>query len=279
MHSGNLALKTEARPSSKFGFVEGGSLVESYNRHFEVVPADTPERLDESYRLRYHVYCVEHAFEDPSEHPDERETDTYDSHSVHSLLIHRASRFVTGTVRLVLPTTDTPLPITKICHHPMLRERLDIAPETTAEVSRFTGEISRLVNANQFRRRAADENGAGYPLIDGTAEPNSMDRRVAPHVTLGLLKACIDMSVAHGITHLCAVMEPALLRLLNRVGIHLDPIGPLVNYHGTRQPCHASLDKILDGARLKQPEVWALISSSKNCRPAAAIRPEICPAL
>lgn len=103
MHSGNLALKREARPPSKFGFVEGGSLVKSYNRHFEVVPADTPERLDESYRLRYHVYCVENAFEDPSEHPDEREIDSYNSHSVHSLLIHRASRFVTGTVKLVCP--------------------------------------------------------------------------------------------------------------------------------------------------------------------------------
>jgi N-acyl amino acid synthase of PEP-CTERM/exosortase system len=275
MHSGNLAVQTNKRPNPAFDPIGGGSFVEAYNRHFQVIRADTPERRDEGYRLRYQVYCLEHAFEDPSKHPDEREVDGYDSHSAHSLLIHRESGTVAGTVRLVLPSANDPLPITKICHHRSLQDRLGIAPETTAEVSRFTGEISRLANANQFRRRATDENGAGRPLIDGTAEPNSMDRRVAPHITLGLVKAVIDMSLTHGITHLCAVMEPALLRLLNRIGIFLDPVGPLVSYHGSRQPCHAPLDRILDGAKMKQPEIWALITGGKAHTPAGAICPEI----
>jgi ribosomal protein L15E len=30
-----------------------------YRQHFEVVRADTPSLLDEAYRLRYQVYCVE----------------------------------------------------------------------------------------------------------------------------------------------------------------------------------------------------------------------------
>jgi hypothetical protein len=30
-----------------------------YRQHFEIVRADTPSLLDEAYRLRYQVYCVE----------------------------------------------------------------------------------------------------------------------------------------------------------------------------------------------------------------------------
>src|SRR5690606_4423219 len=49
--------------------------LELYDRYFTVVPASTPELLDAAYVLRYQVYCNEHAFENPAEHPDGREVD------------------------------------------------------------------------------------------------------------------------------------------------------------------------------------------------------------
>jgi hypothetical protein len=33
-----------------------------YVNHFEIVRADTPFLLDEAYRLRYQVYCLEKGF-------------------------------------------------------------------------------------------------------------------------------------------------------------------------------------------------------------------------
>jgi hypothetical protein len=36
---------------------------EVYDRYFSVMFADTPQLLDQVYRLRYEVYCVEHSFE------------------------------------------------------------------------------------------------------------------------------------------------------------------------------------------------------------------------
>ena len=57
------------------------------------------------------------------------------------------------------------------------------------------------------------------------------------HLPLGLIKSCVEMSVREGMTHWAAVMEPALLRLLTRLGIHFNPLGSLVEYHGRRQPC------------------------------------------
>ncbi|MGH7225707.1 MAG: GNAT family N-acyltransferase, partial [Gemmataceae bacterium] len=66
-------------------------LAAQYGRHFDIVPADTPDLLGRAYRLRYQVYCVEHAFLDPADNPGGREIDEFDAHSVHSLLIHRGS--------------------------------------------------------------------------------------------------------------------------------------------------------------------------------------------
>jgi len=62
-----------------------------YNEHFDVVRADTRALLDQAYRLRYQVYCVENPFESPAEQVNGRETDLDDDRSVHALLVHRRS--------------------------------------------------------------------------------------------------------------------------------------------------------------------------------------------
>src|SRR5207253_10172225 len=78
-----------------------------YRQHFEVVRASTPTLLDEVYRLRYQVYCVEHAYETPDEQMGGRETDIYDDRSAHVLLVHKGTSAVAGTVRVILPKADT----------------------------------------------------------------------------------------------------------------------------------------------------------------------------
>jgi N-acyl amino acid synthase of PEP-CTERM/exosortase system len=88
-----------------------------YRQHFEVVRADTPSLLDDAYRLRYQVYCVENRYEDPGQQANGRERDVYDDRSVHSLLIHRRSGVAAGTMRVILPgtvTQDLPLPINTV---------------------------------------------------------------------------------------------------------------------------------------------------------------------
>jgi N-acyl amino acid synthase of PEP-CTERM/exosortase system len=234
--------------------MEGESLVSLYNRYFDAAPVDTPEQLDAAYRLRHQVYCVENPFEDPEEHLDGREIDEYDERSVHSLLIHRPTRAVAGTVRLVLPRPGKRLPIMHTCLHPVLGNSRILPPETTAEISRFA--VSK-----QFRRRATDKLGVDYALVEGplSADP-TFDRRVIPHITLGLMKAIVQMSWEHGITHWTAVMEPALLRLIRRLGLEFNPLGPPVQYHGLRQPCYGDANVVLAGMRLQNQDAWALIT-------------------
>jgi N-acyl amino acid synthase of PEP-CTERM/exosortase system len=228
-------------------------LVEAYQKLFVNIPADTPELQQEAYRLRYQVYCIERKFEDPSQNPSGLERDEYDNHSVQALLLHRESRKTVGTIRLVLPkpgAREGSLPFHSVCHHPRLRDPNFLPFETTAELSRFA--ISKV-----FRQREGD---AAYGRVYGPDDLMRDPRRVIPHLTLGLMTVALQMGNAHGVRYACAVMEPALLRLVERFGLHFEPLGPLVEYHGRRQPCYANVEELIAGIEATRPDVWEVVT-------------------
>ena len=68
------------------------------------------------------------------------------------------------------------------------------------------------------------------------------------------------MSLAHDVTYWCAAMEPTWLRLLTRLGIHFDKIGPIVDYHGRRQPCYIPLKTLLGRVNEERPDVWDVLT-------------------
>ena len=51
-------------------------------------------------------------------------------------------------------------------------------------------------------------------------------------------------------------MERSLLRLLRFSSIHFYPIGPMVSYHGMRQPAGGSIQAILSRIKQEQYTVW-----------------------
>lgn len=229
-------------------------LVDIYERWFQCTLANTPELRREAFRLRYQVYCVENPFEDPARNPNEEETDEDDTHAAHALLIHRPSGVVAGTVRLVLPRPDAlddSFALQRVCHEPMLRNHRQFPVLRMGEVSRFS--ISK-----NFRKRRGD---GLYPNMHDPEPRNAVEeRRVIPHMTLGLIESLVRMSVQHRITYWCAVMEPTLLRLLSRLGIYFDPIGPLVDYHGRRQPCYIKVSTLLARVARERPDVWEVLT-------------------
>ena len=228
-------------------------LVEIYQKVFEGIPANTPELLREAHRLRYQVYCVENNFEDPAQNPGGLERDKYDSHSVHALLLHRASRMIVGTMRLVLHKPGVRhgcLPFHNVCGHPRLLDPDFLPFETTAELSRFA--ISK-----QFRRRIND---GTYGQAYDPDELVGTGRRAIPHIALGLMTMALQFGIHRRIEHVCAVMEPALLRLLSRFGIHFELLGPQIDYHGWRQPCYAKVETLLAGVEAERIDVWEVMT-------------------
>ena len=220
---------------------------------FEGKWANTPELLSEAQRIRYQVYCVEKPFENPAEHPDGRERDEFDSHSVHGLLVNAVSKAPVGTVRLVMHRPGAPggsLPIHRLCRHPDVHNSSVLPLATTAETSRFA--ISKV-----FRRGTEC---LSFGRTDQWEEIPRDASRLISHITVGLIAIALQLAMAHGITHICAVMEPALLRLLSRFGVHFRPLGAQVEWHGWRQPCYTTVAKMLSEIERERRDLWEAVT-------------------
>jgi N-acyl amino acid synthase of PEP-CTERM/exosortase system len=227
-------------------------LSSSYEQHFSVIRAETPALLYEAYRVRYQVYCVENPFEDPKQQLGEYETDEDDDRSVHTLLLHRRTGEIAGTTRVILPPEGEfrPLPMAKLLHGAD-RCRFDAFPVAD------TAEISRLAVSKQFRRRRGEERYADTGFSYAALVEN--EQRLMPFITLGLLRGVFGICLEHEVTHLAAVMEPPLIRILHRLGLDFIPIGGLVEHHGLRQPCFALLDDLIQHSHDNDSLVWQYV--------------------
>lgn len=241
------------------------SWIEIFHEYFRVESATTPEMVTQAMRLRYEVYCLEHSFEDPKEFPDGLEKDAFDSCSAHSLLFYRPSDTAAGTVRLVLPdrhNSAKKFPIEESCilsgapgKNKQGNELMkNIIREEIAEVSRFT--ISK-----QFRKRVGEATTV-HGITDSKLAASNMDeRRRIPHLTVGLLRCMFQLSIENGITQWYAAMEPTLIRSLgSRFGMYFHPIGPVVDYHGRRQPSIANVSVVAAEIKEKRPDIWELVT-------------------
>lgn len=232
-------------------------LIEQFEHFFEIIPARTPALVRASQQLRHQVFCRETAIFAADHYADEIETDQYDSRSVHTVLRHRLSGAVTGTVRLVLadpadPQASFPTEALGVLRREE-RDSMWRVPRTRL------GEISRFAVSKDFRRRR-DETRVVHGITETALMGDPVGSgRLCPHISVGLIKAVFHMSWAHGVTHWYAAMEPSLLRLLQRMGIEFVRIGPLVDYFGKRQPCIAEVEGVLAGIADRQPSVWRFI--------------------
>ena len=229
----------------------GLSLVQTYDLFFEVRIARTLEEQAQAYDIRYRVYCEETAFLPSEGHPDRLERDRYDEHALQCLLIHKPSDKPVGTVRLVLPRPQSPH-----CDLParMLAPALDLLPDSVLPHAR-TAEISRFSIIPEFRRRNGDR------LYPDSETPEQIDaRRMVPNMTLGLMSGIVEMALENGISHLCAIIDPALLRILRSLGLRFEKAGDLVEFHGRRQPIWSDLHDLLEGQRQTHPDIHAVLT-------------------
>jgi len=222
-----------------------------YADHFDIVRADTPGLLDRVYALRYQVYCVENAFEDPAQNLGAREIDADDDRAVHILLIHRQTGEAAGTARVIFPDQSQrrPLPVERI-----------IDPVGSRQFARLpspsTGEVSRFAVSKAFRRRRGEDRYADVGANESPRRSGSAEQRVMPFITFGLMRGIVGVCLESGITHVTAVMEPPLIRLLKRFGLDFQSVGGLVDYHGIRQPCVARLCDLIDQGREERSPLW-----------------------
>ncbi len=191
---------------------------------FTLEQATSPEQLREVFRLRHQVYCVERGYETAV---GEEETDEFDCRSRHVLLRHASDGTVVGTVRVLaanLANLADSFPMQRVCDASWLRS---LPLRTTGEISRFAISKERRISYS-----------------------------AASLLRLTLLRGVVQVSSEMGLTHWLAVMEPSLMRLHQRNGIHFQPAGPLVSYHGIRQPAVGVIASVLARMKHEQLQVW-----------------------
>lgn len=188
---------------------------------------DDPQLLEQSYRLRYQVYCVERQFLRANDYPDQRERDQFDQDSVHVGAVD--GHGLAATARVVKPNRAG-LPLFRYCSLFPSERTLEQASNTVVEVSRVS--ISR-----SYARHYA-------------AVPSSERRLRNAEPFLTLLKAVIEGARHVGATHLIGATDAALHRRLVRFGFPYRVVGPTIDYYGPVAPhimSLAELDQVILG--------------------------------
>lgn len=258
----NTGLANLRVPSAK---IMNSDLIAAFNEYFELVHADTDALRMQVFLLRYQVYVVENGFETEADcmrglgadgQPYFWEQDEFDRRSDHYLIRHRRTGYYAATARLILPNPDNlraPYPIERHC-------RLDqqvADPQRRAQLA----EISRFAVSKAFKRRLGESGSLAGVAANVDLYFEEDERRVLPHISLGLFAAVMRMVHTHHTTHCYAVMEPALLRLLARFGVVFNRIGADVDYHGMRVPCLGIVEESLSNIHEVAPSVWELITN------------------
>jgi N-acyl amino acid synthase of PEP-CTERM/exosortase system len=217
-----------------------------FHKYFHAVTAASDELRSEVFRIRYDVYCDELRYEDPSRFPNKEETDAYDSHSLHCLLLHEPSRTYAGCVRLVQVNParpEDPLPFERLCKGRMYEETLArLVPDRTK-----IGEISRLAVRSSFRSRKGESTVPGGVVEERQGPLGGMR---TPWIALGLYLSAAAIGLVKGLTGVFALMEPRLARRLGTYGIRFQQAGEPVEHRGERAPFFISRDNLYAGLPL-----------------------------
>jgi N-acyl amino acid synthase of PEP-CTERM/exosortase system len=184
--------------------------------HFRALEIDSSTALiEQSYRLRYQVYCVERRFLPAADYPNGMEQDVFDRHSVHVGVLDPWNDLA-ATARVVRPTTPGP-------GFPLLLHCRVFANETELlDPDNHVVEISRLSMSRRYQRRPSGE------------VPERRD--VRRQAFLSLLKAIYQATKRMHATHWVAATEKSLQRLVEQYGFPFRVIGPEANYGGPVSP-------------------------------------------
>ena len=213
---------------------------------------DRKELLQETFRLRYKIYCQEAEFLDDTEYPNEIEQDIFDDQSMHFAALDNTNQVV-GTLRLIF---DSALGFPLEAHCPNFDKSKIAFPKSQL------AEISRLAVSKSWRRRTNDG------LYGLTSYHSSPDDKIPDHIKLkrkrpiivfGLYKQMYLESKRRGITHWYAAMEQKLNATLNKFSFEFEAIGPEHDYYGPVTPFLGNISNIEKRLYSEKPEVFHLM--------------------
>ncbi len=181
-----------------------------------------PLLLEQSYRLRYSVYCLERKFLPQEDYPQGLETDAYDSLSVHVGAVDASGKLF-GTARLVnVPVGGPDLPL--LGHCSLFADHAELYDPANKVI-----EVSRLA--------------MGRSSTWGLHHGGFKRRDMREMVFRTLLKAIYQGAKRLEATHWVAATEKSLQRRVEEYGFPFRAIGPEADYSGPVAPYLMSLQE------------------------------------
>lgn len=215
-----------------------------FQSHQEAFPGEDM-LMGQAYQLRFQTYCMECGYLPPGDYPDQQEKDSYDVHSEH-FCAYNLKKDLIGYVRLVRPDAHD--------HFPFQNHRLGLYDSFEAPPAEETGEISRLIVSQQYRRRRGDSM-AGVAPEEINLLPSEERRLHSPQILLTLYRQVYAFSLQEGVRYWYAAMEPALARSLSCMNFGFRQIGPPADYYGMVAPYLADLRELEERLDARNPEL------------------------
>ncbi|MBV9389194.1 MAG: PEP-CTERM/exosortase system-associated acyltransferase [Chroococcidiopsidaceae cyanobacterium CP_BM_ER_R8_30] len=226
-------------------------MIHLFHQHFQIVLANTPKLQQEVFQLRYRVFCQELDYEPNSNHPDGMEQDIYDQHSIHCLLLHRASQQYAGCVRLILaePFFPASLPFALLCCYPL----------SSSQSPSCFGELSRLAVAAEFRQRLSQQTRTKCTTED--CDSAREKERLYPLILPGLYLAAISIALELDLDAIYALMPLRLATYLQKFGMRLQQVEEQEEVGGQRRLFEISREAILSSINASTYEVFQKLHS------------------
>jgi N-acyl amino acid synthase of PEP-CTERM/exosortase system len=231
------------------------SMVEDFQEYFDLELANTPEKLESVYRVRYRVYCEEFGYEPADAFPNQLETDEFDENASHCLVTHKLTGMPAGCARLVHVDEQSQMPMEKFCGSVMDESIIRSFDGRREDVCEF----SRLGVDGAFRRRPG-EHVTRFGEISAL-DCTKREQRTFSLIAVSTILSAFAMSDLIGRPHCFAMMEPFLPRLLRRSGIIVHPAGDEMEYHGTRAPYYFETHATVGGMADEMREFYEAIRS------------------
>ncbi|MBI1195699.1 MAG: PEP-CTERM/exosortase system-associated acyltransferase [Gammaproteobacteria bacterium] len=228
-----------------------------FDATFAIERVDSPELFGVCSRIRYEILCEEGRIPgfDPKHYPEGRERDRFDDHAQSFLLKHRQSGEYIGTIRMILsPGGDHRFAIEDCPDYAFYPGKRNVIDKHRPHMA----EISRLMILPSYRRRLGDQQ---FQLTLPQALPSIRERRLL-HPMIGLFKAIIMVTDRENLQCWCSIMEPSLYNTLTGLGIHMEPMGPDIVYHGTRRIYFCRVPDIVNQVYKTHKEVWTLLTDN-----------------
>ncbi|WP_295438478.1 PEP-CTERM/exosortase system-associated acyltransferase [uncultured Thiodictyon sp.] len=210
---------------------EGDNPLKDFRNFFSIRLATALSDRQETFKIRYHVYCEEFGYEPAARFSQRMETDDFDGVASHCLITHTRSGQSAGCVRICPATVNEaphPMPYEQSCAASL--DRAAMAAMTAAR--RQLCEASRFAVDGAFRRRSGERLTRFGGINALTVEVG--ERRTFPLISVALMLAGTAMAELLGRPYMFAVMEPFLPRLLQRSGMTFRRMGRDLDHHGIR---------------------------------------------